>query len=78
MNSFGFSGINKYRILKENGVRIWDEWADENGDLGPVYGSQWRSWQTSDGRTIDQISNLIENIKDNPDSKVNCLGMECR
>jgi len=62
-------GSTNIRYLKENGVSIWDEWADENGDLGPVYGSQWRSWQTSDGRTIDQISNLIENIKNNPDSR---------
>ena len=62
-------GSTNIGYLKENSVSIWDEWADENGDLGPVYGSQWRSWQTSDGRTIDQISNLIENIKNNPDSR---------
>ena len=62
-------GSTNIGYLKENGVSIWDEWADENGDLGPVYGSQWRSWQTSDGTTIDQISNLIENIKSNPDSR---------
>ena len=62
-------GSTNIGYLKENGVSIWDEWADENGDLGPVYGSQWRSWKTSDGRTIDQISNLIENIKSNPDSR---------
>ena len=62
-------GSTNIGYLKENGVSIWDEWADENGDLGPVYGSQWRSWQTSDGKTIDQISNLIENIKNNPDSR---------
>lgn len=62
-------GSTNIGYLKENGVSIWDEWADENGDLGPVYGSQWRSWQTSDGRTIDQISNLIENIKSNSDSR---------
>ena len=62
-------GSTNIGYLKENEVSIWDEWADENGDLGPVYGSQWRSWQTSDGRTIDQISNLIENIKNNPDSR---------
>lgn len=55
--------------LKENGVRIWDEWADENGDLGPVYGSQWRSWEAPDGRKIDQIANVIEAIKQNPDSR---------
>ena len=63
------NGSTNIGYLKENGVSIWDEWADENGDLGPVYGSQWRSWQTSDGRAIDQISNLIENIKNNPDSR---------
>ena len=62
-------GSTNIGYLKENGVSIWDEWADENGDLGPVYGSQWRSWQTSDGKTIDQISNLIESIKNNPDSR---------
>ena len=62
-------GSTNIGYLKENGVSIWDEWADANGDLGPVYGSQWRSWQTSDGRTIDQISNLVENIKNNPDSR---------
>ena len=62
-------GSTNIGYLKENGVSIWDEWADENGDLGPVYGSQWRSWQTSDGSTIDQISDLIENIKNNPDSR---------
>lgn len=62
----GDSNIN---YLKENGVSIWNEWADENGNLGPVYGVQWRSWKTHDGRTIDQISNLIEMIKKNPDSR---------
>ncbi len=55
--------------LKENGVRIWDEWADENGDLGPVYGKQWRSWATPDGGSIDQIQNLIEGLKTNPNSR---------
>ncbi len=55
--------------LKENGVSIWDEWADANGDLGPVYGSQWRSWPTADGRTIDQISQVVEEIRSNPDSR---------
>ncbi|MBP5796534.1 MAG: thymidylate synthase, partial [Bacteroidales bacterium] len=55
--------------LKEHGVSIWDEWADENGDLGPVYGHQWRSWPTPDGGSIDQISTLIETIKHNPDSR---------
>ena len=62
-------GSTNIRYLKENEVSIWDEWADENGNLGPVYGSQWRSWQTTDGRTIDQISNLINTIKNNPDSR---------
>ena len=62
-------GSTNIRYLKENEVSIWDEWADEKGNLGPVYGSQWRSWQTTDGRTIDQISNLINTIKNNPDSR---------
>ncbi len=62
-------GETNIRYLKENGVSIWDDWADENGELGPVYGSQWRSWATSDGQTIDQISQLIEQIKTNPDSR---------
>ena len=62
-------GSTNIGYLKENEVSIWDEWADENGNLGPVYGSQWRSWQTTDGRTIDQISNLINTIKNNPDSR---------
>src|SRR3546814_11951505 len=55
--------------MKENGVRIWDEWADANGDLGPVYGAQWRSWPTPDGGHIDQISNLVAQIRRNPDSR---------
>ncbi len=55
--------------LKENGVRIWDEWADENGDLGPVYGKQWRSWAAPNGQSIDQIANLIEGLKTNPNSR---------
>lgn len=63
------SGETNIRYLKDNGVRIWDEWVDENGDLGSVYGSQWRAWETKDGRTIDQITNLIEQIKNNPDSR---------
>lgn len=62
------SGDTNIKYLKENGVRIWDEWADEEGNLGPVYGHQWRSWPTPDGRTIDQISNLIHNIKTDPHS----------
>jgi len=55
--------------LKENGVRIWDEWADENGDLGPVYGRQWRSWAAPEGRSIDQITEVVETLKTNPDSR---------
>ena len=62
-------GETNIQYLKENGVTIWDEWADENGDLGPVYGSQWRSWQTANGECVDQISQVIENIKSNPDSR---------
>ena len=63
------NGDTNIRYLNEHGVRIWDEWADENGDLGPVYGGQWRHWQAADGRTIDQISNLIEQIRSNPVSR---------
>lgn len=62
-------GETNIAYLKENNVRIWDEWADENGDLGPVYGKQWRSWETRDGCIIDQITNVIEQIKNNPDSR---------
>lgn len=62
-------GDTNIAYLKDNGVRIWDEWADENGDLGPVYGKQWRSWATPDGRVIDQISALVENLKTNPNSR---------
>lgn len=62
-------GDTNIAYLKENGVSIWDEWADENGELGPVYGHQWRSWPTPDGQHIDQISQLIEQIKNNPDSR---------
>ncbi len=62
-------GETNIAYLKENGVSIWDDWADENGELGPVYGSQWRSWKTTDGRTVDQITNLIDGIKNNPDSR---------
>ncbi len=57
------------KYLKENGVSIWDEWADENGDLGPVYGHQWRSWPTPSGGTVDQITNVINQIKNNPNSR---------
>ena len=62
-------GDTNIAYLKENGVSIWDEWADENGNLGPVYGSQWRSWPTADGRHIDQITQVIQQIKNNPDSR---------
>ncbi|MBB3452445.1 thymidylate synthase [Rhizobium sp. BK313] len=62
-------GETNIRYLKENGVSIWDDWADENGDLGPVYGYQWRSWPAPDGRHIDQIANLIEGLKTNPNSR---------
>jgi thymidylate synthase len=63
------AGDTNIANLKENGVGIWDEWADADGNLGPVYGKQWRSWQCADGRTIDQIAWLIEEIKRNPDSR---------
>ncbi|MBU0620966.1 MAG: thymidylate synthase [Gammaproteobacteria bacterium] len=62
-------GSTNTKYLKDNGVSIWDEWADENGELGPVYGKQWRSWETVDGRTIDQIWDAVEQIKHNPDSR---------
>jgi len=62
-------GDTNIKYLKDNGVSIWNEWADENGDLGPIYGYQWRNWSKSDGGHIDQITNLIENIKKNPDSR---------
>jgi len=62
-------GDTNVRYLHENGVTIWDEWADANGDLGPVYGAQWRSWRTADGRTVDQIRNVVEQIRTNPDSR---------
>ena len=63
------SGDTNVRYLQENGVRIWDDWADEDGDLGPVYGAQWRSWPTPDGRHIDQIGQLLAQLRDNPDSR---------
>ena len=62
-------GETNIQYLKENGVSIWDEWADENGELGPVYGHQWRSWPTADGNSIDQISEVIAQIKSKPDSR---------
>lgn len=63
------AGSTNIKYLKDNGVSIWDEWADENGDLGPVYGSQWRSWSTPAGESIDQIKQVIEQIRHNPDSR---------
>jgi thymidylate synthase len=63
------AGDTNIKYLKDNGVRIWDEWADENGDLGPVYGHQWRSWPTPNGETVDQITSLIDTIKNKPDSR---------
>src|ERR1044071_8072004 len=62
-------GETNIAYLKENGVTIWNEWADENGELGPIYGKQWRSWQTADGKVIDQICQVISQIKKNPDSR---------
>ncbi len=62
-------GDTNIKYLQENGVRIWDEWADENGELGPVYGYQWRSWPAPNGGSVDQISKLVEMIKNNPDSR---------
>ena len=62
-------GETNISYLKQNGVSIWDQWADENGDLGPVYGAQWRNWSCADGSTVDQISTLIENLKENPLSR---------
>lgn len=63
------SGDTNIKYLKKNGVHIWDEWADENGDLGPVYGYQWRSWPAADGKQIDQINKIIDQIKNNPNSR---------
>ncbi|OYQ77993.1 thymidylate synthase [Wohlfahrtiimonas chitiniclastica] len=62
-------GDTNIQYLTDNGVRIWNEWADDNGDLGPVYGHQWRSWPTQDGQTIDQITEVVQQIKTNPDSR---------
>ena len=62
-------GDTNIKYLQDNGVRIWDEWADENGDLGPVYGKQWRRWETADGREIDQIADVLAMLKTNPDSR---------
>jgi len=63
------SGDTNIRYLRENGVRIWDEWADANGDLGPVYGAEWRSWPAADGRSIDQIAQVVDQIRRTPDSR---------
>ncbi|MBY0204867.1 thymidylate synthase [Paenibacillus polysaccharolyticus] len=63
------SGDTNISYLKENGVKIWDDWADENGDLGPVYGSQWRTWEAPNGEKIDQIAAVVDSIKNNPDSR---------
>ena len=63
------NGDTNIAYLKENGVKIWDEWADANGDLGPVYGAQWRSWPTRDGKSIDQIAVIIDQLKNQPDSR---------
>ncbi|NQY90352.1 MAG: thymidylate synthase [Deltaproteobacteria bacterium] len=63
------AGDTNVAYLQQNGVRIWDEWADENGELGPVYGRQWRSWPTADGGSIDQLAQVVEQVRDNPDSR---------
>lgn len=63
------TGDTNIRYLKENGVSIWDEWADAEGNLGPVYGKQWRSWETADGRVVDQIAQVVETLRKNPDSR---------
>ena len=63
------NGDTNIKYLQQNGVKIWDEWADENGDLGPVYGEQWRHWKKPDGTTVDQISNVVDTIKNNPNSR---------
>ena len=63
------NGDTNIAYLNDNGVTIWDEWADENGDLGPIYGAQWRSWPTPDGKTIDQVSILLDDLRHRPDSR---------
>ncbi|MDB5229845.1 MAG: thymidylate synthase, partial [Chitinophagaceae bacterium] len=62
-------GETNVQYLNEHGVSIWNEWADENGELGPVYGKQWRSWEGADGKTVDQVTDVINQIKNNPDSR---------
>lgn len=62
-------GESNIKYLKDNGVKIWDEWADENGDLGPIYGVQWRSWAKPDGSSVDQLAEVIDTIKNNPNSR---------
>src|SRR5215217_5803750 len=62
-------GETNIQYLKENGVSIWDEWADENGDLGPVYGKQWRSWEGPNGKTVDQLQEILKQLKNSPDSR---------
>ncbi len=70
MNCCGFlKGDTNVKYLQDHGVRIWNEWANENGDLGPVYGKQWRSWERRDGSTVDQIVRAIDLIKNNPNSR---------
>ena len=69
-------GSTNIKYLKDNNVKIWDEWADKDGELGPVYGSQWRSWQTKNGETIDQISELINNLKKSTLKKAYCECLE--
>ena len=63
------NGDTNIKYLNDHGVTIWDEWADENGELGPVYGAQWRHWKTADGTEIDQLANLMEQLKNNPNSR---------
>ena len=67
------SGDTNIKYLKENGVRIWDEWADDKGELGPVYGAQWRNWKNAKGETVDQLKNLVDGLKNNPDSRRHIL-----
>ncbi|MEP4340654.1 MAG: thymidylate synthase, partial [Lentilitoribacter sp.] len=68
-NLWFLAGDTNIKYLQDNGVSIWDEWADENGDLGPVYGAQWRSWPAPNNQTVDQITKLVDSLKNNPDSR---------